>query len=1701
MTVHPRPGGPTDGRRPTPTGTPPLLVELAARQAALTPAATAVLEGRRSLGYAALEARANRLAHRLRDLGAGPGTLVGVRLHRGIDLVAALLAVWKAGAGYVPLDPALPRERLRLMLDDTAVPLVVTAAALDALPGAEAPRGTDPVPVLVDDDPALGACPDTDPGIRADPDGVAYAIHTSGSTGRPKCVLVTHRGIANRVLWTVRAHGLSAADRVLHKTTIGFDAACWEVFAPLVSGGSVALAPVGAELDPAALVRSAAELRATVLQVVPSVLRLLVAEPGWRELPHLRLLFCAGEALHAELARRALDAAGRDSLAVWNTYGPTECAIDVTAHRHDPAQTGGPVPIGRPLPGLRVLLLDAAGRPVPIGVDGELHAGGAGVARGYLGRPAATAERFVPDPYGPPGARLYRTGDLARWRPDGTLEYRGRIDDQTKVNGVRVEPGEIEAALAAHPEVTGAAVTAAPDRAGAVRLTGYVVTRDGRTPGGLRAFLRDRLPPAMVPAALIALDAFPLTPNGKVDRRALPAPADAGARPAHVAPRTPAEAAVADTWQRLLGADRVGAHDDFFQLGGDSLMLTRLAAGLRRATGSDLPLGALFTAATVEEQARLLTAADPADTAADPIRPVPDGGPLPLSFGQQRLRFLDRLDPGGPEWVSPLLLALPDDTTHALVQRCLDALEARHAALRTRYPADGARQTIAAPGRVELAEAAVAPDGLGAATAAQFARGFDLESGPLWRALLLRVTGRTPVLVLTLHHIACDGWSSAILKREFHELYAAFAEGRAPRLERPAVRYADFAAWQRARLTEQRLAPDLAFWRETLDGHVTLPLPTDRPRPAERDHRGAVVPVHVPAPLADDLDALGRRHGATPFLTLLTGFAALLARYSGEWDVTVGTPVAGRTRPETEGVVGFFLNSLPLRCALRPDITFEEALGRVRDVGTAAFAHQDLPFERLVEAVQGDRDRSRTPVYQVAFDLHDAALTTGGADLDGLDTFREAWRIAKTDLTLFLGRGRGGALEGVLEYAVSLFDDTTVQRLADHLVRLLAAVAEQPATRLRDIRLLSPSELRRQTAELNSAPAEDAPDSVLEMFEAQAAKTPDASALRHAGGTTTFAALDERANRLAHHLRASGVGPESPVAVLLDRGPGLPAAFLAVWKAGGGYVPLDPAQPVPRLAAVLAESGARTLVTTAAHAERLGTAFDGATIALDRDRAAIDARPGTGAGHRPDARSTAYTVFTSGSTGRPKGVRVEHRGLAHHVAWAARALAGAGSGAGAGAGTGDGGAPLFSSTAFDLVVPNLYAPLAAGQPVHLLPAGLDLARLGAELAAGGPYSFVKLTPGHLEILAEQLTDAEKRALAATVLVAGEALPGPAANRWLAALGPGRLINEYGPTECTVGTCVHPVDAPVDRAVVPIGRPLPGMAMYVLDEELRPQPTGVPGELYVGGTGVARGYAGQPAATARQFVPDPYGPPGARLYRTGDLVRLLPDGAVDFLGRLDHQVKIRGHRIEPDEIATALCAHPDVREAAVVALDGDGPGGARLAAYVVPTDRTGDGARPDAGALAGHCAALLPDYMVPAVFHTLDALPLTANGKLDRAALPRPETAADAPPGAGRPLDVVEERISEIWAELLGAAPGVDDDFFRTGGNSILAIRLISRVQGAFDVGLPLRAIFESPTVARLAAAVTALVQAEIDAMSDAEVLADPALPTLKEHDA
>ncbi|MTE22329.1 amino acid adenylation domain-containing protein [Streptomyces sp. TRM43335] len=1649
------------------------LVDLFEAQAARTPGATAVTCAGDHLDYAELDARAGRLAHRLAEAGAGPERFVALALPRSTELVVAILAVLKTGAAYLPIDPKLPAERVAHLLRDAAPVMLVTTA-----PAAGRAEGT-AVPVLPLDDAAVRADlahrppGGPAPARRPLPRNPAYAIYTSGSTGRPKGVVVPHANVVRLFDRTRHWFAFDETDVWTLFHSYAFDFSVWEIWGALLHGGRLVVVPDDTARSPEDFLRLLADERVTVLNQTPSAFYPLVRADAEHPEPSARLalrtVIFGGEALDVERLSdwyaRHPDTAPR----LVNMYGITETTVHVTYEPLDraTARTGAASPIGTGIPDLRVYVLDDALAPVPPGAVGEMYVAGEGLARGYLGRPGLTASRFVANPFGSPGGRMYRTGDRARWRADGTLEYLGRADQQVKIRGYRIEPGEIEAALHAHPGVGAAAVGVYEDTAGTRRLVAHVVGAGGGEAAApppaaeLRAHLERLLPAHMVPAAYVPMEALPLTVNGKLDRRALPAPGPDGfaAGTDRTPPRTRAERAVAAAFTDVLDAVDVGAGDDFFALGGDSILAVRVTSRLRTAFGADVSPRLLFTHPTVADLAAALgEPAEPSDGepagSADAIPAADPDTPLPLSYAQQRLWFLDRFEPGGTEYTTLSVLRLRGRLDEAALRGALDGLVARHEALRTTFAeTDGrARQFVHPPHPVDLPLEDLTGPSAGDTRAAldallerEAGTPFDLGTGPLLRARLARLAADEHVLVLAVHHIVTDGWSVAVLGRDLGELYAAAREGRRPELPELPVRYADYAAWQRART--ERVDEQLAHWREALDGLAPLELPTDRPRPAVRTRDGALVTFTLPTALTERLRETGRDADATLYMTLLAACTVLLSRWADQEDVAVGTVTAGRERPELHDMVGMFVNTLVLRNRVRPGMTFRELLHRVRATVLEAFAHQEVPFEKLVDALQPERDTSRTPLFQVMVALHN--LGAEAPRLPGLEVepVTPPVRYAGFDLSFDFVE-RDGGVTGYLEYNTGLFDADTAERLAARLRLLLEAAAEDPDRETGALPLMTAAERDRVLHRWQGAglPAADAaPTSLTALFEAQAARTPHATALVARDATLDFAALNDRANRLAHHLIASGVGPETVVAARLPRTSQAYAALLAVLKAGGTLLGLDPDLPAERVAFLLADAGPAVVLDEAALRE----------VPWDRLPAHDPTDADRLAPLHPE--NTAYIVYTSGSTGRPKGVAVEHRHLANlchdhreglvapHTADGRRLRA-----------------AISASFSFDT---SWEGPLllALGQEVHLVDEDVRLdPEAFCALVAKRRLDLVNVTPSFLRELTAAGLLAPGRHHPRLLLVGGEAIDS-AAWRELCAAEAGLGVvahNMYGPTECTVdavyGRCAERPERPV------IGRPGRNLRAYVLDGALRPVPPGTPGELYLAGAQVARGYLNRPGLTAARFLPDPFGAPGERMYRTGDRARWDAHGLLEFLGRTDDQVKIRGFRIEPGEVEAALGDHPDVAEAVVVAREHAGR--TMLVAYLVPAgDRT-----PPADELRVRLRRTLPDHMVPAAFVPLARIPRTSSGKTDRRALPAPPAQPDSATPYVAPRPGTEETLAAVWAEVLGVERvGARDNFFALGGDSILSIQIVSRARAA-GLALTTKDVFRHQTVAELA---------------------------------
>ncbi|MFE9240677.1 amino acid adenylation domain-containing protein [Streptomyces sp. NPDC007007] len=1605
--------------------------ELFEEQATRTPDHVAVSFAGTTLTYAELNARANRIAHALIAKGAGPETLVGLSLERGIELIPALLGILKSGAAYLPLDPANPADRIAYIVDDAQAPVVVTTQAHARLFEGE-------LLLLDGDEDLIAAQPDTDPAVAGSPENLIYTIYTSGSTGRPKGVALTHSNVVRLMDRGHEHFTFTETDVWTLFHSYAFDFSVWEMWGALLYGGHLVVVPDSVVRSPEEFLDLLVRERVTFLNQTPTAFRALVGTDA--ELA-LRAVVFGGEKLEVSDLRPWTERFGLARIALVNMYGITETTVHTTYHRvtEQDLDSQGASPVGQPLADLSVCLLDADGRPVPVGVPGEICVGGAGVARGYLNRPRLTAERFVPDPYGPPGSRLYRSGDLARRLGDGSLEFLGRIDDQVKIRGFRIELGEIETSLAAHPDVRDAVVLVREDTPGDERLVAYVTPADGAVPapGSLRSHLAGRLPEYMVPAAFVTLDALPLTTNGKLDKRALPAPGREALGPAgSVAPRTVTEERIAAVWADVLGLEQVGVEDGFFELGGHSIRAVALVGRLR-AIGYDLAVRDVFEHRTVARIAELVTGRPaPADagctvepfsliTAQDVAR-LPEGVVDAYRLSQVQLGMVVEMltDDGRHPYHNATSFRIRDEQPFSAeaLREAAAVVAVRHDVLRTSFDLTGysvpmqlVHATVELPIGVRdvshLSEDQLLSE-LREFVRQERAALFDLTTPPLLR-LHVHVAGDGSWWITNTEcHAILDGWSHHSLLMEILEEYGRIRDDRESAGSRaPAVRFADFIA---AELDALGSDESRAYWQSVVDGYPPLSLPAAWR--GDPDDAGA--PHRVPVPfhdLEDRLRALASKAGSSLKSVLHAAHLKTLSMLTEEQRFSTG--LVCNARPEVLGadrVYGMHLNTLPFAYD-RFAATWRELVAAVFAREVELWPHRTYPMP-VIQRELADTER----LIETRFSYHDFDQV----DHDQVD-YLASIDDSPTEFSLGVS-ARIGHL--VLTASPRALSRNATDRLAQMLRQVLEAMATDPEGDAQ-VTFLPEGERERQLAEWNDTAHEAETASVLQLFEAQAARTPDAVAVEYAGATVSYADLDARANRLAHHLRGLGVTAESRVLVRLDRGPDLLTALLAVWKAGGAYVPADPSYPATRVTAMREASAA--LVTLSELPDLAGLPASAPVRVDDLDR-------------------LAYVIFTSGSTGTPKGVEVTHRGLVNHVAWAARELAARGTG----------GAPLFSSVAFDLVVPNLWAPLVTGQPVHTVGQDVTLADLGEHLVASGPYSFVKLTPGHLDVLAQQLSAEQAAALAPVLVVAGEAFTRATLERWSALAPDTELINEYGPTEASVGSTIFPVPADIEADVLPIGRPLPNMLTYVLDSGMHPVPVGVPGELYVGGTGVARGYAGRPDLTAERFVPDPYGDePGARLYRTGDLARQLPDGAIEFLGRIDDQVKIRGYRVELGEIQAVLTEHPAVREAFLTVHED------ALTAYYAPADAAADSVR-------AHLADRLPEYMLPGSLIALDALPLNANGKVDRRALPAPDAAAAVDDDYVAPRTVTEERIAEIWAQVLGRERvGVEDGFFEIGGHSIRAVALVGALRAAgFDIGV--RDVFEHRTVAELSELLT-----------------------------
>ncbi|MBK5304161.1 MULTISPECIES: non-ribosomal peptide synthetase [Gammaproteobacteria] len=1633
------------------------------QEAGNNPNALAVIAGADKLTYHELNEQANRLAHQLILLGAAADKPIAICVERSTSMMIGLLAILKAGAPYLPLETSYPQQRLDYMLEHAAPQLLVSESK-------QAARFTDyqGLTVLLDRPGDWADQPCSNPGRAIGSEQLAYCIYTSGSTGEPKGVMNTHGAILNRLQWMQATYPIGSNDRVLQKTSFCFDVSVWELFWPLMTGAAVVMADPVAYRDPVYLRDLVESAGITVLHFVPAMLQgIMDAGLEW-EGARLRYVFCSGEALKSATMHKALRL--WPDCTLHNLYGPTEAAVDVTYWQCVPSQEHTGVPIGMPIANTRIYILDAEMNLLPIGAKGEIHIGGSGLARGYLKRPDLTAERFVPDPFDPQGGgRLYRTGDLGHYLPDGNIQYIGRVDHQVKIRGFRIELGEIEAVLSGLDDVSDVAVLLHEEADGDKKLLAFAVALTGRELNAdrLREAASKKLPEYMVPGMFVFLDAMPITANGKIDRKQLPIPQDlrVNRRDSYIEPSGEVEVALALFLAELLKLDRVGAQDSFFDLGGHSLLAIQLLSKIRETMGLDISLLDFFNAPTVAGLARKIAKVQTPARELPPMMAVPRGELLPLSFAQERLWFLSQLEPESGAYNVPVTLRITGPLDTRVMERALNALVARHEILRTRFVTREGKplQHIELPACVSLSITRLdhLPEQERERSALalcreQAALPFTLTDARLIRAHLYQLSARVFIFNVTLHHIITDGWSLGVMVQELGVLYRAFCNDTEAELAATELHYADYASWQREWLLGGELDHQLQYWRESLANAPTaLNLPTSFPRPAKQGYRGAVHAHVLDAQLIDSLNRLSQAQGATLFMTLMSAFSVLLARYSGQNDLCVGYPIANRSGESLSGMLGLFVNSLVLRTQLDPQQRFTELLSLTRQKTLEGYMHQDVPFEKLVDALQPSRALTRSPLFQVMFALQNVSQQM--PDIAGLsfDKIDLDIGIAKLDLNVTASESSLG-LEMGFEYNTDLFDADHIARMAMHFEQLLRVVVAAPETRIGGIQFLGRQEQVRQRECWNSTAVayDDRAESAVALFEQHAIRTPKAIAIELDNGQqVSYEVLNAKAQEIADFLHCAGVEKGAIVGLSVERSFLLIAGVLGIMKAGAVLLPLDPGYPVARTRYALTHARA-AMVLTQKHLVAELPETPARQVCLDEPwPCAVQGQVETAV----QPADLAYVIYTSGSTGNPKGVMVTQEGLTNLLLAMKEKT-----------GLDHQGVVLgLTSFSFDIAYLEMLLPLVCGARL-IQPSSSRVADFQAlaKLLNRSDLTLVQGTPATWRMLLEQKAW-QRQASSFSILCGGEALHASLADELLSAGI--RVYNMYGPTETTIWSSMYQLTSDETLQTVPIGYPLANTAIYITDAEMNLLPTGAIGEIYIGGVGLARGYLHRPDLTAERFVPDPFSTRGGeRLYKTGDLGFLSEEGCLNFVGRSDHQVKVRGFRIELGEIESVLNGAPGVSEA-VVQVHTQEEGDARLIAYVVVEVQ----AQVKTAFLRQYLGQRLPDYMLPGLYVYLDSLPLTPNGKVNRLALAALEHQVQSVEETRAvPNTQTEKRLAGIWSHVLKRdASSLSENFFESGGHSLLAAQMISKIREDFEIELPLLALFDNPTLGALARAI------------------------------
>lgn len=1649
--------------------------EMFLERAYAAPERIAIEAAGHSLTFRQLRLQMFRLIDMYSNAGVARHDRIAVFSDDQMVLIPAILAALASGAVFIPLPSDVPDERLVSMLEVSSPHWILTDNSGNVRTSRLIRQLANPPRILHGETGALYQEPwrdwvngEFDARIPRELDGndPCYIYFTSGSTGRPKAILGRLKAIDHFIRWELKACGIPDDVRASQLIAPSFDAFLRDICVPLSAGGTICIPPSkDMVFDGRLLLNWIERERISLMHCVPSLFRALLNElSDARQVRSLRHVLLSGEPLYPADLQKWVGLCG-DRVQIVNLYGPSETTMVKFAYFIKPGDETRPfIPIGKPIAGCSALLLDEQGKPCPRGLTGEVYIRTPYRSLGYFGQPELTREVFVPNPFNnDPSDLLYKTGDLARVGESGDYEFLGRRDRQVKIRGVRIELDEIEAALAATGLVQSCAVVLKGGASGDKAIAAYVVLKHNDGLEELRQQIRGTLALYMTPSIFVVLDAMPRLPNGKLDRRALPEPQTSEALTLDAqAPQGPIEEILAGIWAEVLDLKSVPDQANFFDLGGHSLLATRLMNRIRSAFACDLSLRAFFEDPTIAGLARRLK--QESRHTYHPIVRRTNENRACLSYQQRRLWFLHRMEPDSPAYNLCSAVRVQGTLDAAALECAINQVIQRHEILRTSFQLDasGSPEQVIVPEvsiRIPVVDLDDWAEEEKEAELANIAgeeanRPFDLSRAPLLRVIMLQLAAGEQAVLLTMHHIISDGWSQGLLVGEIGQFYRAYTSGKQAAFQDLTVQYGDYAEWQEQQLSAESLGSQLEYWRKQLEGTSgVLDLPFDNPRPARINYGGSRHTFAVESALTGRLKDLARRENATLHMVVLAAAQLLLSRLSGQFDISIGSPIANRTRGETESLIGLFVNTLVMRTQINPAENFVGLLRRVREATLGAYAHQDLPFEKLVSELHPQRDLSRTPLFQVMLAFQNTprgVLNWPGLEIGFFDPGKS---VAKFDLTFFIQED-SDTLNIAIEYSTALFQESTIHRMARNWQTLLEAIVSDPEERVCELSLMTAAERDQVLIEWNNTSRDCPAETISELFEAQAARAPDSIALRYGSRQLTYAELDQRSNQLARELRKRGVQSDQIVGVCMERGPELLVAFLGVLKAGAAYVPLDPQYPAERLQHMMNDAAVRLLLTQE-HllVSPLAGAWD--LVVLDRDWQDISREPASRIPQIAAPENLAYVIYTSGSTGWPKGSMITQRGLTNYAVWAMQEYR-----------PQDGsGAPLHTSIAFDLTVTSIYPPLLAGSNIECSSAGLAFSELGGFLKAPAPFSLLKLTPAHLEILARQLADGDYTDRARALVIGGDALHYETLAPWRMNSRSTRLINEYGPTETVVGCCTYEVQ-PQDpfTGPVPIGRPIANTRMYVLDGNLNPVPPGVHGEIYIAGAGLARGYLGQPTVTAASFVPDPFsGKPGARMYKTGDRGKYSPTGVLQYLGRTDRQVKIRGHRIELGEIESALLQLHGVREAAV-RVHTDSTGQKNLIGYMVTDEAV---ASPDTQAVKNHLRHRLPEYMVPATIVRLPEMPLTLNGKLDLKALPDAEISPRA--GALLPADELELRLARIWEDLLHVYPvGRRDNFFELGGHSFLALTLMSKIEEEFGYKVPVSVLFEQPTIEHLA---------------------------------